>query len=414
MPRASRAIALLVVLAAALPPAGAMDGAGTLDDSRRTLSWQGRHFDGAAAGDPSGCTPETCETYLATIGIGRRYWKRTRASLEFAIRWPSEYDDFDLYVYRPDGSRVPSIQSNVSSSEAALDHAPQPGTYRVDVVPKAVKDSAYEGAIQVEPRRRFPGRPRGLLPNLRTLPPRNFIIAAPAFYQTGEPIPAEGVSCYPDETAETGHTRCLRFDNVIANTGRGDLRMRFLLSGLGSDQRIEQIIDRTKGPSRYRDAGRYEWHETHGHAHYEGFAEFRLYAADLQAERLEPVGEGVKSGFCLEDTELHWWRRRGNGPMGITFPDCDVPSTQDEEGTWGVMGITRGWADVYTWDLPDQYIPIDGIPDGTYVLAARADASELLRETREDDNSAWALLQLSGDQVDVLRTGRGSPRSALA
>jgi hypothetical protein len=29
-----------------------------------------------------------------------------------------------------------------------------------------------------------------------------------------------------------------------------------------------------------------------------------------------------------------------------------------------IQGITPGWADVYDWYLPDQFIEVSGVPDG--------------------------------------------------
>ena len=394
-----------VLIALGATPSGA--GEGVLDHPGRTLGWFGPHFEAAAGGDPVACDPASCHTYEAAVALPVRALER--ASLEVAIRWPSEYDDFDLHVYRPDALEVPARRNRVGSAEVAHDRRPIPGTYRVVVTARRVTDSGYEGAVQLEPRARIPGPPRSLLPNLRTLPPRDFHIATATHSFFGDPTPSRQRSCYEDETAETGASRCLRFDNVVANAGRGDLAMRFLLSGVGSDQRMQQVVARTRGGPRYREAGAYSWHESHGHVHYEGFAGYRLFAVDA-AGRLTAATENLKSGFCLQDTELRAWRRRGNGPTIYTYPGCEEATEQDSSGTWGAMGITRGWADVYTWDLPDQYVPIDGLPDGSYVLETVADASGLVRETREDDNAAWALLRITGNEVELLGSGRGPAR----
>ena len=64
---------------------------------------------------------------------------------------------------------------------------------------------------------------------------------------------------------------------------------------------------------------------------------------------------------------------------------------------------------MYTWDLPDQYVPIDGL----YVFETRADSSRQLFETNENDNAAWSLIRIRGTTVDVLAEGRGPARNAL-
>jgi len=398
-----RPVARLVVGALLLisaPPARAAD-LGALDAPGRTIGWVGTYVGAASLLDPAECVPDGCDERLVRVAIPARWWRAHRAALEIAIRWPSEHDDFDLYVYRPDGSEVPAARGRVGSAEAIHDRRPMPGTYRILVVARRVTASAYEGAVQPEPRPRRRGL---LLPNLRTLPPANLRIAAPA-YENGEPVPVNSSSCRADEP---GVTRCLRFDTSIANVGRGELRMRFLLSGLGSDQRMQQVIRRRPGLPLYRSAGEYVWHEAHGHVHYEGFASARLFRSDG-----EPVARAMKAGFCLQDTTLGRWPKRGNGPTTFVFPDCNEVRERDSRGEWGVMGISRGWIDTYTWDLPGQYVPLDGVPDGEYALIVKADAASAVLETRETDNASWARIALVDGAVEVLASGRGGLRAAL-
>ena len=381
--------------------------------------WLGATFDLATGALPEICTPATCDEQLVFVELRSDFFERNAGALEFAIRWESEYDDFDLYVYRPDGSLVESVQSNIGSAESAFDYQPVNGSYRVVVTAKAVTESGYEGMAQFEPDRVYRGPARDLLPNLRTQPPRHWHLVAPVFYQTGTPLEAgeeRPVSCYPDEMANNPSvTRCLRFDNTIENVGQTDLKMRFKMDGTLTDPVIEQLVPRTDGTSSWREAGTFTFHAMHGHYHYEGFAHYQLYSVNFTKRTVTPLlQEGVKSGFCLEDTFIVWWGRRGNGPMTVTFPDCDLPAYYDGDGVWGEMGITRGWADVYTWDLPDQYIPIDGLDDGLYVFETSADSSRLLKETNEADNTAWSLIRIRGTEVDVLAEGRGPARNALS
>jgi len=59
-------------------------------------------------------------------------------------------------------------------------------------------------------------------------------------------------------------------------------------------------------------------------------------------------------------------------------------------------------------------VPIDGLADGMYVFETRADSSEPLMETNENDNAVWSLIRIRGTTVDVLAEGRGSARNALS
>src|SRR5712691_6248971 len=47
------------------------------------------------------------------------------------------------------------------------------------------------------------------------------------------------------------------------------------------------------------------------------------------------------------------------------------------------MGISPGWGDIYTWDLPGQYIDVSNVGDGVYEVVSRSDPNgELLTSTR--------------------------------
>jgi hypothetical protein len=391
-----------------------------LSNPNDVYRWTGRQFQLGLPIRPEACsqlTSQLCDERPVLIELKSDFFRTHHGAIEFSIRWESEYDDFDLFVYRPDKSLVAGTNSNIGAAESVFDHEPVNGLYRVVVAPKAVTDSDYEGLLQWEPDPVYKGAVRDLLPNLRTQPPREFHIVAPVFYQTGTPLQAGGakpISCYMDESGESRVQKCLRFDNTIENVGQSNLDMRFKVDGTLTDPKIQQGITRTDGSEYWRDAGTFEFHAAHAHYHYTGFAHYQLYAINFSRRYVSPLNEGVKSGFCLEDTRLVWWGKRGNGPMRVTFPDCDLPAYRDDEGIWGVMGITRGWADVYTWDLPDQYVSLDGMRDGIYVLETTADSVNFLSETSEADNQAWSLIRIAGTEVQVLKDGRGPARNALS
>ena len=71
--------------------------------------------------------------------------------------------------------------------------------------------------------------------------------------------------------------------------------------------------------------------------------------------------------------------------------------------------MSVGWADVYNWFLPDQYIEVSGVPDGYYLLETVADADQLVLETNERNNTVSALIRICGDEAEVV--GGQSPCS---
>ena len=51
-----------------------------------------------------------------------------------------------------------------------------------------------------------------------------------------------------------------------------------------------------------------------------------------------------------------------------------------------VQGITGGWADVYDWYLPDQYVEVTNVADGYDILETSVDPDATLLEADETNN----------------------------
>ncbi len=92
--------------------------------------------------------------------------------------------------------------------------------------------------------------------------------------------------------------------------------------------------------------GQFNTTNCHGHAHYEGYAEYVLYKQNGQS-----VPIGFKNGFCVLD---------------LTCP----PNIPGQYGC-GNMGITAGCGDIYSSGLSCQWIDITDVDPGQYVLAVK-------------------------------------------
>jgi len=102
----------------------------------------------------------------------------------------------------------------------------------------------------------------------------------------------------------------------------------------------------------------------HNHYHYAGFAEYRLRDASSNI-----VVVGRKMGFCVED-DFAW---DPNASPNRRY-DCDY------------QGIQKGWADVYTGDLPCQWIDITGVPSGNYILEMETNPDRTIVESDYSNN----------------------------
>jgi Lysyl oxidase len=121
---------------------------------------------------------------------------------------------------------------------------------------------------------------------------------------------------------------------------------------------------------------------SHGHYHLKDFNEFVLLSGG------EEVTRGYKQAFCLIDLE----HRSPWGPSNKQFTDCNTN-----------QGVSSGWADLYNSGLACQFIVIDDVPDGDYVLRSTTNAQHLLPEDTYDDNTIYTFLRIHSDTVVELQ-----------
>ena len=387
-----------------------------LDDAAGVAAWAGSFRDVAVASDPNVygqpgvCEQLGCRESIVEVALPADVWAGRPGGVQIAIGWaPHEEQDLDLYVYGPDGSLAGRSAGIASTGESVRIRDAANGRYRVVVVPQLVEGTvAYRGYAEVE-REPAADPVRPLLPNMVTLPVRNPQLRTGAYFvdheQGGTP------SCYPEEMAEQGARRCLRFDQVIANVGDGPFEVRYRMDGLATDQQLRQRIFASDGSFTELTVDTYEFHPTHAHFHYKNFGQAFLYRLHPDGP-LEKVRESRKNGFCMIDVDNtrfgvddHGVPYKGEAPRTYYFPRCNAPTERDEHGTYMVNGISVGWADIYNWYLADQYIEISGVPDGLYVIETVANPARTVQEATFDDNAARATIRLTGDKVTLVGDG---------
>lgn len=111
----------------------------------------------------------------------------------------------------------------------------------------------------------------------------------------------------------------------------------------------------------------FTWDNCHNHFHYDGYAEYILFAPDGTE-----IPVGFKNGFCVLDLGCDW----GAGQYGC-----------------GNMGITAGCYDIYGSGLECQWIDITDVPDGDYTFVTRVNwdnAPDKLGRIEKDTLNNWA------------------------
>jgi hypothetical protein len=386
----------------------------TLKNTAKAVEWSGEVQAGAG---PVSEVPECatgCSRFDVAVALPPDTWTKA-GGVQVAIRWTSRTlgDNLKLYVYRA-GVLIARSDGIISTAQSVLIREPGNGVLNVYVAydPDSPNSAIpYDGLAEVEYDAKV-SPARLLTPDLEVRPQRNLgFDPGGIFFDTiSEAYP----SCYQSEVDEEGAKTCLRFDQIFANVGDGPLELRFAVP-TGTTPAATMAVQRryssdpTAAPQD-DTVGAVEFHDVHGHYHFSSFGISRLWSVDGAKNKVKVVREhrqtrmfesavqrtGRKVSFCLADIEIDFWGEKGDAPRKFNAPDCLFPASSDGTTDDFVQGISNGWADVYDWYLPDQYMEVTGVPDGVYLLDTIADPDNLVRETDESNNCGGIFLRLSG------------------
>ena len=343
--------------------------------------------------------------------------------MRVAIDVAARDDPFGVELIDPSGAVAASGgNDNAFNAEFFVD-APSPGMWQVRVRPMGATSTHFRMRAKLEGAPlRPPARPQLLLPDLRSVPPYEFGFAAPANPFNGlypgdnmnpplEVAGAHPASCAFDEQAEDGVSRCLRFTAGPVNMGRGPFEIHFAYVGdtvAGGDRTAYQTVYRSDGKYTQRKAGTYSFHNSHGHFHYEGILGYELYrVVDMRRGVLAKAGPGHKSGFCPADQLIGEWGRFVQAGAN-TYGEGDSATGNCFSPTDGLLGLSVGWGDVYRWQRPGQFVDFGKGGDGYFVVRTVVDTGNDVLESNERNNVSYALILVSGDNVDIIERGLGS------
>ncbi len=145
----------------------------------------------------------------------------------------------------------------------------------------------------------------------------------------------------------------------------------------------------------------------HHHLHYKEYADYRLWtpggyetwvalrdlsqpssvgvnaAALSQALKNRSLLIGRKMGFCMIDTDPY----SAGANATPTFTSC--ASNQ---------GVSAGWSDSYNAYLDGQYLEVDSLKSGDYVLEVQVNAEQLLPEANYLNNSSAIRIRYTSRQ----------------
>lgn len=203
-----------------------------------------------------------------------------------------------------------------------------------------------------------------LLPNIRALPPAS-------------------ISTLDGST--------MRFSSTSWNSG--DARLELVARSPETDpltgqtrQPVDQRVYCSGGGFYDRPAGKAEYHAEHNHVHYNDYANYILEPADTSNP--QNPRQGSKTTFCIMDTTGVNTQIKGASASAL-FNWCP---TQDP--SFNTQGMSAGWGDTYSANLPGQSLFVGDLAPGIYRLRHVFDPKNLLLEKDEGDNESCKLVEI--------------------
>ncbi|MDP3792725.1 MAG: lysyl oxidase family protein [bacterium] len=195
----------------------------------------------------------------------------------------------------------------------------------------------------------------------------------------------------------------LRFSALFWNQGKGpfqlvaDPALKIVEDGY---QDVYQHLDHPSGGFRNKTVGIFFWHKVHTHYHYGDFADYvlTLVKPSSKDQVLMPPTITQKTTFCLRDNE----------PIALGLPGAPRKKFFSTCGR-DRQGVSMGWADLYKYDLPDQYLDIHDLPAGIYSFSLLIDPRQRFVEIRKDNNISTVLLELDPKKNLVKVIASGAP-----
>ena len=153
----------------------------------------------------------------------------------------------------------------------------------------------------------------------------------------------------------------------------------------------DQQITLRGGPADVvRRVGRLRYVVSPDHRHWHLLGLRALRAA--HGRRATVRARDRKTGFCLGDRYSVGDRElAARAPQPVYTSRCGL----GEPARLGITeGISVGYGDDYQANLEGQYLPLNGLPAGRYVLVHRVNADGRLRELDRANDAASLLLRL--------------------
>jgi len=185
----------------------------------------------------------------------------------------------------------------------------------------------------------------------------------------------------------------IRFQTMFANIGDGLLQIRTESAGSGAPtiplwQRVFKGVDNGPLYTDYTIGSTLNFHQAHGHIHFDDFSEFQLLEAVVSPTGVVTVGNlvanEVKTSYRIHDS------------APIPDPTYAGAISYPSSNSGLFQNISVGYGDVYSHGTEGQSISLSGVPFGpAYWLRQIVDPTNVLHEKDETNNSIEILIDLN-------------------
>ena len=174
-----------------------------------------------------------------------------------------------------------------------------------------------------------------------------------------------------------------RFNVAIPNIGDGPFEVFEVTHPDATQDVYQNIHDSDGGVTQVLIATFSDVHPTFGHLHLEALARYSLR---------EVVGvDGVGDTVAFQSKTSH-------GLVDSISYDTSLPGAPATRRYNSVaenpLGVSVGWADLYSKSIPTQRIDVTGVESGTYWLEVSIDPNNIVAETDESNNVTRILVDL--------------------
>lgn len=196
----------------------------------------------------------------------------------------------------------------------------------------------------------------------------------------------------------TDGTYVLRFNNTVWNAGEGRLEIEGNPNptrNVAKKKIYQNLYDAPVGGELVSHKvvnSDLLYHPSHNHFHFSNFASYLLLKRLASGDYANTTMKGTKTSFCIMDTG------RYSGSFTSQFQECDN----------ALQGLSVGWGDTYTANLPDQWVVLGDQPlaEGEYGIQSTADPAGVLDEgggERENNNVNVTYFTVSSGQISNIR-----------